>query len=294
MLRRSPFLKYTGTSFVGSHDVVFTPGVILPKRIFLIRHGQSLGNVDATSYQCTPDWRITLTEKGREQAYNCGQRMATSIKDEPVALYYSPYIRARQTVDGIRAAFDENETRILSEREDARLREQDISGNLQNRDEMLQAWRERDEFGRLFFRFPGGESGADASDRAASFIESFFRERQISSFPDDVNAVIVTHGLLIRLFIFRWFHLTVELFEQLKNPDNWSIVMLERYVQRGTGKRRMRLCMESHEMLNIPGHIVLDSRYRQKTPAPTPRAEATPLHILHGRPCPRSTHPDND
>ena len=158
---------------------------------------------------------------------------------------------------------------------------------------MLQAWRARDEFGRLFFRFPGGESGADASDRAASFIESFFRERQISSFPDDVNAVIVTHGLLIRLFIFRWFHLTVEMFEQLKNPDNCAIVMLERYVQRGTGKRRMRLCTVSHRMLNIPKDLNLDSRYRQVTPQPT-SSEPTPLYVLHGKETPKPTHPDND
>lgn len=293
MFRHSPFLKYTGTSFVGSHDVVFAPGVVLPKRIFLVRHAQSLGNIDSTSYQNTPDWRIPLTPKGKQQAYDCGRRITKIIKDEPVALYYSPYNRARMTVDGIRTAFNENEIRILSEREDARLREQDISGNLQNRDEMMQAWRDRDEFGRLFFRFPGGESGADASDRAASFIESFFRERQISNHPDDINAVIVTHGLLIRLFIFRWFHLTVEMFEQLKNPDNCAIVMLERYVQRGTGKRRMKLCAASHAMLNIPKDLVLDSRYRQTTPQPT-SAEPIPLHILHGRPCPRPTHPDND
>ena len=38
MFRRSFPFKYTGTSFVGSHDVVFTPGVILPKRIFLLFH----------------------------------------------------------------------------------------------------------------------------------------------------------------------------------------------------------------------------------------------------------------
>lgn len=290
MFRRSHFRC---TSFVGSNDVVFTPGVVLPKRIFLVRHGQSLGNVDEASYQKTPDWRIPLTPKGKEQAYKCGHRISTIMKDEPVALYYSPYTRARQTVDGIRTALVEKETRILSEREDARLREQDVSGDLQNKEEMLEAWKARDQFGRLFFRFPGGESGADASDRAASFIESFFRERQISSFPDDVNAVIVTHGLLIRLFIFRWFHLTVEMFEQMKNPDNCSVVVLERYVQRGTGKRRMRLCDASHEMLNLPKDMILDSRYRQMTPSPT-SSEPTPLHILHGRPCPRPAHPDND
>jgi hypothetical protein len=85
----------------------------------------------------------------------------------------------------------------------------------------------------------------------------------------------------------------VELFEQLKNPDNCAIVRLDRYVQRVSGKRRMRLCPHSHEMLNIPKDLILDSRYRQVTPAPS-NDYPTPLHILHGRPSPRPSHPDND
>ncbi len=39
-----------------------------PKRIILVRHGESAGNVDEKSYSATPDNQIPLTEKGREQA----------------------------------------------------------------------------------------------------------------------------------------------------------------------------------------------------------------------------------
>lgn len=35
-----------------------------PKNIILVRHGESLGNVDEQAYVTTADWRIPLTEKG--------------------------------------------------------------------------------------------------------------------------------------------------------------------------------------------------------------------------------------
>jgi len=40
-----------------------------PKRIFLLRHGQSLGNVDESAYVTTADWRIPLTDLGKDQAH---------------------------------------------------------------------------------------------------------------------------------------------------------------------------------------------------------------------------------
>jgi hypothetical protein len=36
---------------------------LLPKRIILIRHGESLGNIDETAYASIPDWKIPLTRR---------------------------------------------------------------------------------------------------------------------------------------------------------------------------------------------------------------------------------------
>jgi hypothetical protein len=33
-------------------------GRATPKRIVLIRHGQSVGNIDASAYASTPDWKV--------------------------------------------------------------------------------------------------------------------------------------------------------------------------------------------------------------------------------------------
>jgi broad specificity phosphatase PhoE len=38
---------------------------------------------------------------------------------------------------------------------------------------------------------------------------------------------MVTHGMTIRLFLMRWFHYTVSEFEELSNPSNCAIVIME-------------------------------------------------------------------
>ena len=37
-----------------------------PRRIVIVRHGQSMGNVDEAVYTHTPDWKVALTETGVE------------------------------------------------------------------------------------------------------------------------------------------------------------------------------------------------------------------------------------
>ncbi|EMS65543.1 hypothetical protein TRIUR3_28745 [Triticum urartu] len=45
----------------------------LPKRIILVRHGESQGNLDMSAYSTTPDYRIPLTPRGVEQARAAGR-----------------------------------------------------------------------------------------------------------------------------------------------------------------------------------------------------------------------------
>ena len=69
------------------------------KRIILVRHGESEGNVDPVAYVKTPDWRIQLTDTGREQAHDAGRRLRALVgEDEPLLFYVSPYMRTLQTL----------------------------------------------------------------------------------------------------------------------------------------------------------------------------------------------------
>ena len=55
-----------------------------PKRIVLIRHGESAANVDEAIYTKTADWVIPLTGKGQGQAHAAGVKLREIIKNEPL------------------------------------------------------------------------------------------------------------------------------------------------------------------------------------------------------------------
>ena len=46
-----------------------------PKRIILIRHGNSIANNNYDILQHTPDNKVTLSEKGIEQAKEAGKKL---------------------------------------------------------------------------------------------------------------------------------------------------------------------------------------------------------------------------
>jgi broad specificity phosphatase PhoE len=85
--------------------------------------------------------------------------------------------------------------------------------------------KERIAFSPFYYRLPDGESGADVYDRASTFLETLFRDFSKPDFPD--NALIVTHGMTMRIFLMRWFHWSVEYFERVRNPHNAEVVVME-------------------------------------------------------------------
>lgn len=69
---------------------------------------------------------------------------------------------------------------------------------------------ERLRFGRFFYRFPNGESGADVYDRITSFQNTMIRDVNAGRFASNCSLVLVTHGLALRVFLMSWFHWTGE------------------------------------------------------------------------------------
>jgi broad specificity phosphatase PhoE len=132
-------------------------------RIILLRHAESLGNIDELAYTRTPDHALPLTVRGEAQARAAGPAVR-ALLDGPVAAYVSPYVRAQRTF----ALLDVQAERVVPE---PRLREQDW-GNLQDPVEQELEKQRRHEFGHFFYRLPHGESGADVDDRVASFLGS--------------------------------------------------------------------------------------------------------------------------
>ena len=263
----------------------------LPRNILLLRHGQSLGNVDEHLFATTPDWKIPLSERGKAQARDAGLRIKKIVGDAPLAIYVSPYRRTKETLQEVLPVLPNHP--ILFTREEPRLREQDF-GNFQDPERIQQAKKERPQFGRFFYRFPdGGESGADVFDRVSAFSGTFLRDMtQISENRgppplegdddpeameyykmhdvDNATALFVTHGITARLFLMRWLHWTVEEFEELHNPPNCGLLHLQKKPD-GTGYRLTDAC---RELIRGPeqsggamklGDILADQRRREMT-----------------------------
>ncbi len=169
-----------------------------------------MGNVDESAYVDTPDWRVPLTERGHQQAYETGKKLREIIgEDGKVFFYYSPYRRTRDTVAEFQKHIDPEQ--IISMREEPRISEQQF-GNFQNVEQVLESKRERHEFGRFYYRFKSGEAGLDVYSRVSSFISTLVRDCQQYQKAgydlDTINVVIVTHGLSLRLFLMRWFQVS--------------------------------------------------------------------------------------
>lgn len=205
----------------------------LPKRIILVRHGESAGNLDGSAYTTTPDYKIPLTDAGIQQAKLAGAQIRNVISDSgnlknwKSCFYVSPYQRTRSTLREIGKSFPKK--RVIGVKEECRIREQDF-GNFQITERMKIIKETRERFGRFFYRFPEGESAADVFDRVSSFLESLWRDidtRLHHDPSDDLNIIIVSHGLTSRVFLMKWFKWTVEQFEYLNNFNNCEFRVMQ-------------------------------------------------------------------
>lgn len=246
----------TGLFCFPEKNLVLNPPTIKPprpRRIILVRHGQSEGNVDEGAYTRVADPKICLTEKGKREAEKCGEMIREMIEkdgadDWKVYFYVSPYRRTNETLRGLGKAFERS--RIAGVREEPRLREQDF-GNFQDQEQMKIQKEVRVRYGRFFYRFPNGESAADVYDRITGFRETLRTDIDIGRFQPpgeqspNMNLVIVSHGLTLRVFLMRWYKWTVEQFERLNNLPNANMMVM----QIGAGGRYSLLVHHNEQQL---------------------------------------------
>lgn len=209
-----------------------------PKRIILIRHGESEANVDRYLFGSIPDYRIELTEKGLEHARHAGIRLKELVRDETLYFYVSPFWRTRSTFEQLVSSFPRWQYRYS---EEPRLREQEW-GYLRCNEDFDKICRERREYGIFYYRIPGGEAATDVYDRINDLLGSLHRDFSRDDYPG--NCVLVTHGLAIRLFLMRWYHLTVEEFEAMDSPGNCELVVME---NDGAGHYMLKTPLSTHD-----------------------------------------------
>ncbi|KAI9762512.1 MAG: hypothetical protein M4579_000315 [Chaenotheca gracillima] len=210
-----------------------------PRMIIVIRHAQSEGNKDRSLHQSVPDHRVKLTPEGWKQAEEAGVKLRSMLSpDDTLHFFTSPYRRTRETTQGILSSLTSDEPsptpfprNTIKVYEEPRLREQDF-GNFQPCSvEMERMWQERADYGHFFYRIPNGESAADAYDRVSGFNESLWRQFGEDDFAS--VCVLVTHGLMSRVFLMKWYHFSVEYFEDLRNVNHCEFVVMKKNEDNG-------------------------------------------------------------
>jgi broad specificity phosphatase PhoE len=163
---------------------------IWPDRLYIVRHGESAGNIareaatqagDRTIDIDIRDVDVPLSELGVEQAEALGRWFATLPADAtPNIILTSPYVRARHTADIVATSAGLHKDRYTVV-VDERLREKEF-GILDRLTKVgIEAYHpDQAEFRRLLGKFyhrpPGGESWSDVILRLRSATEMISRE----------------------------------------------------------------------------------------------------------------------
>jgi broad specificity phosphatase PhoE len=179
-----------------------------PQTMWIVRHGQSAGNVARDAAEAaglplidilTRDVDTPLSDLGKEQAQALGRWFGEMGPGErPSVVLSSPYVRARQTaqivlqtaglpLDAITFNTDER----LREKEFGILDRLTKHGILKKYPELGE---QRAHVGKFYFRPPGGESWCDVILRLRNVIDTLTREYR------QERVLIVGHQVIVSCF----------------------------------------------------------------------------------------------
>jgi probable phosphoglycerate mutase len=176
-----------------------------PRRLWIVRHGESAGNVARDAALAAGLGRIDIADRdvdvplsklGETQARALGRWFADLPLDErPAVVLSSPYVRARRTADLVGGAggFSHEAERPVP---DERLREKEfgILDRLTTAG-VRELHPDQAEFrrilGKFYFRPPGGESWCDVILRLRSALDT------LSLHHAERNVLIVSHQVVV-------------------------------------------------------------------------------------------------
>jgi broad specificity phosphatase PhoE len=176
-----------------------------PTAIWLVRHGESMGNLADVQAHADGAGRleldvrdpdVPLSPTGESQADALGRWLAGLAPDQqPTAVLSSPFARAAETTRRAVAGSG----RELTIRYDERLRERDFGafdgmtgGGI--REAYPDEARRRDLLGKFYYRPPGGESWADVALRVRSLLATEALRH------DGERLLCVSHQAVIMVF----------------------------------------------------------------------------------------------
>ncbi len=178
-----------------------------PQEIWLVRHGQSAGNVARDAAEAAAGLHIDIAERDVDVPLSeLGMRQSEALANwfaalppgsQPNVVLHSPYVRAAETANILMQRLDRDE--LLAVHADERLREKEFGildrltthGIAQKYPEL---YEQRRHVGKFYFRPPGGESWCDVILRLRGVLETITRE-----YPRE-RVLIVGHQVIVNCF----------------------------------------------------------------------------------------------
>jgi 2,3-bisphosphoglycerate-dependent phosphoglycerate mutase len=219
----------------------------MQKHIFLIRHGESTANLDLNRYHTDKDHNVPLTQFGYEQTVNAGKFLKQFFEEHPelkskkVRIYYSPYLRTRQTMEGV----FEGAGDLLSDKKNIQFREEML---LRERESAVFPYLSQDQRkpfssyetdhyqgvvekgGTFYARPPRGESYADTTLRT-----EVFKDKMLTSMArNDIEvAIVISHKNTLECFEKAFFHKDIDWLNNLPNFPNAGIKLIKQKPEKG-------------------------------------------------------------
>ena len=171
--------------------------------IGIIRHGESVGNVAATTAEekgsdlidiAERDADVALSDTGEKQAEAVAGWLGELPEDQqPHVVIVSPYVRARQTAEIALKGFD------IPVLRDERVRDRELGVlDLHTvhgiRSKFPEESERRQRLGKFYYRPPGGESWADVLLRIRSLL------RDVAEDHPEQRVLFFAHDAVVSLF----------------------------------------------------------------------------------------------
>ena len=223
-----------------------------PDRLWVVRHGQSAGNVARDAAEAaretwidleTRDVDTSLSPLGEQQARALGEWFRMNpASDRPSVVLSSPYVRSMRSAELIIESAGQvaPDVRVVA---DERLREKEF-GILDRLTKVgIQAYHpEQAEFRRLLGKFyhrpPGGESWCDVILRLRSAIEMISREYC------GERVLLVCHSVIVLCMRYLIEHMTEEQILAIDRANEVANCSVTKYVYDASAKPRGMLKLE--------------------------------------------------
>lgn len=194
------------------------------KKLFIMRHAESLEDIDKTAYERIADKDMPLSEYGKEQAMTFGLKFIQELATGKfLRLILSPSKRVLETAEIIVSGLPSHIKWSLST--EYLIVKQDWGNvTIHNRSEIE---KERYRVGVLRYQFPNGENGLEMLFRFDLFSKKIKKEIEADSSKQ--ITLIITHGFEFRVLLKSLLKWTEEYFESLAHPYHCELKRLTYY-----------------------------------------------------------------